>query len=572
MHVADGVTIGSKYVVLHRIGRGGMGSVWVARHLSLGNLVAIKFLNDGIASTPEQVARFEREARATANLDTPHIVRVNDYGFEEGTPYLIMELLRGEDLSKRLRTSGKLPLEECAKILSQMGKALRKAHEAGVVHRDLKPANVFLAQVDDEEVVKVLDFGIAKETSAPVEDATKTGEVLGSPHYMSPEQVRAEKTVDPRADLWATGVLVYRMATGQLPFPGEAMGEVMSKILMERPPSMAEVGPELPSGLDGFFARALAKRKEERFASAAELVEAFFNVIGAVQSARSQNPASGKSTLLMNSGATSSPQSSDRFGFAQGTPRSPSSGPQPPSHPPSAALPQSESSGPRPLVQVDASASRPHSPSTFRPDHAGPGASGNAQPSTPRDNKWVMPPRPTTLRSQGNESVTPSSTPNGQKTPADAEAPAITHAPNLDLTNRGPPTELIVTTGNGTTRILIAVGALLVLLLACVFGLLVRRELRGSNAPAANSDAPPTQAEPVGPKSGGSQVEVTPSSGAIPPTATAPAQASTPAIPTTGPDASSSALPGSTGSSPSTLPSSQPSAKKPRLDDFGGRK
>ena len=275
MRVVPGLTIGGKYTIERPLARGGMGAVWVARHVKLGNPVAVKILDAHLAAAPALVARFEREARAAANLDTPHVVKVHDYGVDEGTPYLVMELLRGEDLNTRLRARKRLSLGEASKIISQMGRALRRAHDAGLVHRDLKPANVFLARVEDDEVVKVLDFGIAKETWSRVDDATRTGEVFGSPHYMSPEQARAQKTVDHRADVWACGVIVYRMITGRLPFPGEVLGEVLSSVLVDPFPPIAEVAPELPAALEGFFAKALAKKKEERFSSVGELVEAF---------------------------------------------------------------------------------------------------------------------------------------------------------------------------------------------------------------------------------------------------------------------------------------------------------
>lgn len=275
MQVVPGIVVGGKYQVEQPLARGGMGSVWVARHTKLGNPVAIKFLDAHLAAAPALVARFEREARAAANLDTPHVVHVHDYGVEEGTPYLVMELLRGEDLNTRVRKRERLTLGEAAKILSQMSRALRRAHEAGIVHRDLKPANVFLARVEDDEVVKILDFGIAKEKWSRVDDATKTGEVFGSPHYMSPEQARAQKDVDHRADLWATGVILYRMLTGRLPFPGEVLGEVLSSVLVDPVPLVAHVAPDLPAALDAFFSKALAKKKEERFSSIGEMVDAF---------------------------------------------------------------------------------------------------------------------------------------------------------------------------------------------------------------------------------------------------------------------------------------------------------
>ena len=279
MQVVAGVIVGGKYQVEQPLARGGMGAVWVARHIKLGSAVAIKFLDAHLAAAPALVARFEREARAAANLETPHVVRVHDYGVEDGTPYLVMELLRGEDLNTRLRHRRRFSLVETGKILTQMGRALRRAHEVGIVHRDLKPANVFLASVDGDEVVKVLDFGIAKETWSRVEENTKTGEVFGSPHYMSPEQARAQKNVDQRADVWATGVIVYRMITGRLPFPGEVLGEVLSCVLVDPFPPLAEVAPELPPALEGFFARALAKKREERFSSIGEMVDAFTAIV-----------------------------------------------------------------------------------------------------------------------------------------------------------------------------------------------------------------------------------------------------------------------------------------------------
>ncbi|MEZ4295156.1 MAG: serine/threonine-protein kinase [Polyangiaceae bacterium] len=275
MSIAPGAVVGGKYTLERPLARGGMGSVWVARHTTLGNPVAVKFIDVRFVSSPVLVARFEREARAAANLDTPHVVRVNDYGVERGLPYLVMELLRGEDLASRIRERKRLSLPEASTILSQLGRAIRRAHERGIVHRDLKPANIFLAKVEDDEVVKVLDFGIAKETWSRLDDATRTGEVFGSPHCMSPEQARAQKDVDHRADIWAAGVIAYQMLTGRLPFPGEFLGQVISSVLTDAAPSVTSGEPALPAALDGFFSRALAKRREERFSTITELTDAF---------------------------------------------------------------------------------------------------------------------------------------------------------------------------------------------------------------------------------------------------------------------------------------------------------
>ena len=275
MLLAPGTVIGGKYRIERALARGGMGSVWVARHVQLGSEVALKFLDPSFAASAAHRTRFEREARAAANLKSPHVVHVSDYGFEGTAPYLVMELLEGEDLGQRLHRIGRMTIPDTARVLAQVGKALRKAHEAGIAHRDLKPANLFLARIDDEEVVKVLDFGIAKESGAALGDATKTGEVMGSPHYMSPEQVRAEKDLDYRTDLWALGVIVYRMLVGELPFPGDQLGPVLAKILTAPIPAPTQVAPDLPPTIDGFVARALARDKAQRFQTVGEMVEAF---------------------------------------------------------------------------------------------------------------------------------------------------------------------------------------------------------------------------------------------------------------------------------------------------------
>ncbi|MEZ4297275.1 MAG: serine/threonine-protein kinase [Polyangiaceae bacterium] len=275
MEIAPGAVIGGKYRIERALARGGMGSVWVARHVQLGSTLAVKFLDASFAASAAHRARFEREARSAANLKSPHVVHVQDYGFEDESPYIVMELLEGEDLSQRLHRVRRLSTHDTARILVQVGKALRKAHEAGIAHRDLKPANLFLARVDDDEVVKVLDFGIAKEQHGIAGEATRTGEVIGSPHYMSPEQVRAEKDIDHRTDLWSLGIILYRMLVGSLPFPGDQLGPVLAKILTDPIPVPTQHAPDLPPTLDPFFARALARDKNHRFQSIHELVDAF---------------------------------------------------------------------------------------------------------------------------------------------------------------------------------------------------------------------------------------------------------------------------------------------------------
>jgi serine/threonine-protein kinase len=269
-----------------------MGAVWVARHVTLGSQLAVKFLDPKLAASPSFVARFEREARAAASIRSPHVVQVHDFGVDDGIPYIAMELLHGEDLRSRIRRMGRLSLATTSGLLLQVGKGLRRAHEAGIVHRDIKPGNLFLARVDDDEILKVLDFGIAKEPDSKLDDHTRTGELIGSPHYVSPEQARGERDVDHRSDVWSLGVIAFRMVTGELPFPGDGLGKVLSKVLVDPPPPVRSLVPELPESLDAFFTRALAKKREERFGSVRELVDAFVTLAQAEQEEDSIAPPS----------------------------------------------------------------------------------------------------------------------------------------------------------------------------------------------------------------------------------------------------------------------------------------
>ncbi|WP_437592031.1 protein kinase domain-containing protein [Sorangium sp. So ce1000] len=285
MRFEKDVLLAGKFRLERELSHGGMGSIWVAQHVQLGTLVAVKFMRPAFSDLPVLRARFEREARAAAQLKSPHIVQVHDFGFEEDeVPYLVMELLQGEDLSKRLQRCGRLSLQETLHIIVQAGKALRSVHEAGFVHRDLKPANFFLARVDGEdgEIVKLLDFGIAKDVSAVLAaDISATGEVIGSPNYMSPEQFYGERDVDARSDLWSLGVILFKMLTGHLPFPGDAIGRVVTKVILGTVPSARELAPDLPSGIDAFFTRALARDRDERFQNVREMVNELARVAGA---------------------------------------------------------------------------------------------------------------------------------------------------------------------------------------------------------------------------------------------------------------------------------------------------
>jgi serine/threonine-protein kinase len=250
-----------------------MGSVWRAEHLSLTSLVALKLIETSADGDSLATQRFLREARLAAALRSPHVVQIFDYGVDEGTPYIVMELLEGESLGERLDRQGRLSAAETARVIQHLGRAMTRAHEAGIVHRDLKPDNVFIVQNDDEEIFKVFDFGIAKAHPAglgsAVLHATRTGSLLGTPSYMSPEQAEGAKVIDHRTDVWALGVIAYRCLLGRLPFSGDNVGQLILSICIQPLPIPSHFG-EVPDGFDAWFARVCARRPLARFESAKE--------------------------------------------------------------------------------------------------------------------------------------------------------------------------------------------------------------------------------------------------------------------------------------------------------------
>jgi serine/threonine-protein kinase len=257
-----------------------MGAVWVARHTKLDVDVALKFMHAHHAGSHMAEARFENEAKAAAQLRCPQVVQIHDYGVHDGTPYMAMELLEGEDLGARLQRSPRLTLEQLATIARSIARALASAHDAGIVHRDLKPSNVFLARQGPEEAVKVLDFGIAKALGPSGSGyETTSGVVLGSPLYMSPEQARGGP-LDHRSDLWSFGVLLFEAVTARQPFLGASAGDVIAKICGDPIPKASSVVPSLSRAMDAFFERALAREPAGRFQDAAAMAGAFESAIG----------------------------------------------------------------------------------------------------------------------------------------------------------------------------------------------------------------------------------------------------------------------------------------------------
>src|SRR5579862_9577745 len=247
MQLAEGLVVANRFRLGQMLGRGGMGSVWRAMHLGLDVPCAVKFIEGELASLPEAQARFEREAKAAAQLRSPHVVQILDHGVWLGTPYIAMELLDGEDFGKRLQRVGRMSPNDVLRIVGQVCRALTKAHSVGIVHRDLKPDNIFLVPDDDREIAKVLDFGIAKATGSGGIDGsnTKTGAMLGTPYYMSPEQAQGIKAVDARSDLWSLAVIVFQALTGRLPFESEALGDLLVRIIVAPVPRAADFVQDL---------------------------------------------------------------------------------------------------------------------------------------------------------------------------------------------------------------------------------------------------------------------------------------------------------------------------------------
>jgi len=273
--------VAGKFRLNRMIGRGGMGSVWHATHIGLDTECAVKFIEGEFAALPEAHQRFEREAKAAAQLRSPHVVQIMDNGVWEGRPYIAMELLDGEDLRKRLAT-GKMAPTEVSSILTQVCRALAKAHALGIVHRDIKPDNIFLVRDDDREIAKVLDFGIAKRSDTLDGSNTRTGAMLGTPYYMSPEQAQGVKSVDHRSDLWSLAVIAYQAIVGQLPFQSEALGDLLVKIIVQPAPTPSMVA-QVPPGFDAWWAKAIQRDPAQRFQSAKDFAESLTLAVGASQ-------------------------------------------------------------------------------------------------------------------------------------------------------------------------------------------------------------------------------------------------------------------------------------------------
>ena len=296
MQLAENTVVAGRFRLKRLIGKGGMGTVWEASHLRLDIPCAVKFMD--MATITEAYSRFEREAKAAAQLRSPHVVQILDHGLcEDGTPYIAMELLDGEDLGKRLARLGRISPPELVHIVSQVSRALTKAHQLGIVHRDLKPDNIFLVRDDDREIAKVLDFGIAKSASHELSgSSTKTGAMLGTPFYMSPEQAQGTKQVDYRSDLWAMAVICFEALIGRRPFLSDALGDLLIQIIVTPLPIPSQYG-QVPIGFDNWWLKAAARDPAHRFQTAKDFSDSLAAVCGVVQSGGASDVANVRHTM-----------------------------------------------------------------------------------------------------------------------------------------------------------------------------------------------------------------------------------------------------------------------------------
>jgi len=259
-----------------------MGEVWVAEHLTLEREVAVKFILEDAPDEPGLLERFEEEAKAAAQIQSPHVVQIFDYGTSagDGRPYIVMELLRGNNLADWLDLVGQLDRVATLSLVDQVGKALGKAHARGIVHRDIKPENIFLVDDDDlvevpQQLVKVLDFGVAKQSRRGTGALTNPGQIIGTPEFMCPDQVLHSEPVDAHTDLWAFAVVTYTCLTGKLPFTGDTLAQLIGALArgdFEPPSSLRD---DLRPEVDEFFKRALNPDRSQRFPTAADFTVAF---------------------------------------------------------------------------------------------------------------------------------------------------------------------------------------------------------------------------------------------------------------------------------------------------------
>jgi serine/threonine-protein kinase len=272
-----GRTLDGKYKIKGVLGEGGMGTVYEGSHVALGRAVAIKVLHPNQARKPEAVQRLYQEARSAGSIGHPNICEVYDVGrFEDGSPYLVMEKLEGETLAERISSEGALPFDLVVDVMSQVLSGLIAAHTKGIVHRDIKPENIFLTRrAGLPPIAKILDFGVSKVLQTEEQeqglDLTRTGMVMGTPYYLSPEQARGDRTLDHRVDLWACGIMLYECLAGRRPFVAPNYNALLVQILQTTPRPIRELRPATPAGFEGVLRRSLERDRDKRYKSGSDM-------------------------------------------------------------------------------------------------------------------------------------------------------------------------------------------------------------------------------------------------------------------------------------------------------------
>lgn len=305
-----GSVVAERYHILKKLGEGGMGTVYLAEHVKMGRKSALKVMNPGMNTDPDAIARFNREASNASRLSHPNICAIYDFGeTPDGLIYLAMEFIEGKALTDLIAEDGSLTPARAASIVHQTADALQIAHDAGIVHRDLKPDNIMVSKArDGSDLVKVVDFGIAKASSSDAQKVTKTGLVVGTPEYMSPEQLAGDK-LDGRSDIYSLGLVAFNCLTGKLPFPSETAQEAMIMRLTDRPKTLAELRPDFvwPAALQTIMDKVLARDVEDRYQSAAQFGREF----GAAAAAMTPVRASSGATMMIEAQKKNTPVSAD---------------------------------------------------------------------------------------------------------------------------------------------------------------------------------------------------------------------------------------------------------------------
>jgi len=295
MTLSPGQILDNKYRIVRLIGEGGMGSVHEGENTLIARRVAIKVLHQAATTNEQVLLRFEREAQAAGRIGSDHILEVLDMGrLPDGERYMVMEYLDGEPLSARIERLGRMTPGQIAPLMRQALKGLQAAHDAGIIHRDLKPDNIFILRekAGQTDFVKIIDFGISKFSALGSDmNMTRTGAVMGTPYYMSPEQAKGSSQVDPRSDVYAVGVIMYEAVTGRVPFDGNTFNELMFKIVLSDPPKLSDAVPELDPTFAAIINKAMARELDARYSSAKELQQALDDYLGGARASQVELPA-----------------------------------------------------------------------------------------------------------------------------------------------------------------------------------------------------------------------------------------------------------------------------------------